>query len=211
MSSDAPLVYVVDDDPSVRKALTRLLGIAGYAVSAFESAQDFVNGHDPANGACVVLDLSMPGVDGLTLQASLNKRDSTLPIVFLTARGDIPSGVRAMKQGAVDFLTKPVDDETLLAAIAQACERAETLRSRRRDRDALAARLTTLTPREREVLPHLISGRLNKQIAGELGTTEKTIKVHRARILQKMGADSIASLVRIADRLGIAPTGRASR
>jgi RNA polymerase sigma factor (sigma-70 family) len=206
MTRAPPLVYVVDDDASVRKALTRLLATAGYEVRAFASAQDFVNGHDPATGSCVVLDLSMPGIDGLVLQASLNAEASVLPIVFLSGRGDVPSSVQAMKQGAVDFLQKPIDDALLFAAVARGCEQVEELRRAREDRQTIEARLATLTPRERQVLSHLITGRLNKQIAADLGTSEKTIKVHRARILQKMCADSIASLVRIADRGGIAPS-----
>jgi FixJ family two-component response regulator len=159
--------------------------------------------YDAETPGCLVLDLSMPGVTGLELQRWLLQTNSPLPIIFLTGRGDIPSSVRAMKDGAVDFLTKPVDGTDLLRSIEEALRRERETRALRDEEEAIRARLATLTRREREVLKHVVSGQLNKQIAAELGTVEKTIKVHRARVMRKMGARSLAELVRVTERAGI--------
>jgi FixJ family two-component response regulator len=198
-------VFVVDDDPSVLRALTRLFTTAGFEARAFASPSTFLEQHDPAAPGCLVLDLALPELDGLQLQQALIASGRARPIVFITGRGDIPTSVRAMKGGAVDFLTKPVRDDDLLAAVRSAIESDRHARALQADLIALEQRLASLTPREREVFGQVVAGRLNKQIAGDLGTVEKTIKVHRARIMEKMAARSLADLVRIAERLGIPP------
>jgi RNA polymerase sigma factor (sigma-70 family) len=200
-------VFLVDDDASVRRALTRLVKSAGYEVQAFASARDFLE-HWTAGGdgpACLVLDVRMPGLSGLDLQQELEAANALLPIIFITGHGDIPMSVKAMKHGAVDFLPKPVKDKVLLGAIEQALERAERERSAHNELDDIRRRLETLTPRELEVLRLVITGMLNKQIAHRLGTVEKTIKVHRARVMEKMQVRSLAELVRLAERAGIGP------
>jgi len=198
---------VVDDDPSVLRALTRLLSAAGFQARAFPSPAAFLQAHDPVTPGCLVLDVALPGLDGLELQQALAVSDCARPVVFITGRGVIPTSVRAMKGGAVDFLTKPVNDKNLLAAVRNAIEIDRLARETQVEMDALRQRLATLTPREREVLAQVVAGRLNKQIAADLGTVEKTIKVHRARIMAKMAVGSLADLVRIAERLGIPPAG----
>ncbi|HEY1267234.1 MAG TPA: response regulator transcription factor [Candidatus Binatia bacterium] len=206
MSAMRSTVFLVDDDASVRKALTRLIGSAGYEVKAFASARDFL--FEPVNGtpACLVLDIRMPGLTGMDLQRELNEASAILPIIFITGHGDIPTSVRAMKAGAADFLPKPVKEKDLLKAIEQALARYARERTERNEREDIQSRLDSLTPREREVLEHLVAGQLNKQVAYDLGTVEKTIKVHRARIMSKMGVDSLAQLVHLADRVGIGKT-----
>lgn len=194
---------MVDDDPSVLRALARLLSSAGLEARGFPSPAAFLQAHDPATPGCLVLDVAMPGLDGLEVQQALAVADGARPIVFLTGRGDIPTTVRAMKGGAVDFLTKPVNDRDLLAAVRNAIEIDRAAREAQTELDALRQRLASLTPREREVLVHVVAGRLNKQIAADLGTVEKTIKVHRARIMEKMAVRSLADLVRVAERLGV--------
>lgn len=189
------------------RALSRLLSAAGLQARAFSSPAAFLEAHDPATAGCLVLDVAMPGLDGLALQRALAVSDCARPIVFITGRGDIPTSVRAMKGGAVDFLTKPVNDGDLLAAVCNAIEIDRLAREAQVGMSALKQRLASLTPREREVLVQVIAGRLNKQIAADLGIVEKTIKVHRARIMTKMAAGSLADLVRIAERVGIAPAG----
>jgi FixJ family two-component response regulator len=180
------------------------------AVGALEvsagSAQEFLERHDPRAPGCLLLDVSMPGLDGLDLQAALAARGSAIPIVFLTGHGDVPMTVQAMKRGALDFLTKPVDDADLLEAIRVAIQKDAAQRRAQAELDDILQRLATLTPREREVLAHVVSGQLNKQIAGDLGTVEQTIKVHRARVMEKMRAQSVADLVRMAERAGIPPS-----
>jgi FixJ family two-component response regulator len=198
---------VVDDDPSVLRALTRLLSAAGLEARGFPSPTAFLQAHDPATPGCLVLDVALPGLDGLELQQALLASDCARPIVFITGRGDIPTTVRAMKGGAVDFLTKPVNDRDLLGAVRNAIEVDRVARQAQVEMDAMRHRLASLTPREREVLVHVVAGRLNKQIAADLGTVEKTIKVHRARIMEKMAVRSLADLVRAAERLGLPPTG----
>ena len=210
MSEHALTVFLVDDDPSVLKSLRRLLVAAGLNVAAFDSPQEFLARHDADTAGCLVLDIAMPGLNGLELQQALAARGDVLPIIFLTGHGDIPMSVQAMKRGAVDFLTKPVDDNDLLAAIRNAFAKDLMLRSARAEVAEIERRLATLTPREREVLAHIVSGRLNKQVAGDLGTVEKTIKVHRARVMEKMQVRSIAELVRLAERVGLKSMPRKS-
>jgi FixJ family two-component response regulator len=181
---------------------------AGYQPEPFGSASQFMESYKPDAEGCLVLDLSMPDVTGLDLQRWLAQTKSSLPVIFLTGRGDIPTGVRAMKEGAVDFLTKPVDSADLLRSIEEALRRERQMRAARAEEEETGRKLATLTPREHEVLKHVISGRLNKQIAAELGTVEKTIKVHRARVMRKMGAQSLAELVRMAERIGIGAMSR---
>ena len=199
-------VFLVDDDASVRKALTRLIRSAGYNVQAFASARDFLDRWRAGdNGAaCLVLDVRMPGVSGLDLQRELQAANTPLPIIFVTGHGDIPMSVQAMKDGAVDFLPKPVKDKDLLKAIEQALSRADHDRAERLELENIKRRLETLTPREREVMTFVVRGLLNKQIAVELGTGEKTVKVHRARVMEKMEVQSLAELARIAERMALA-------
>jgi FixJ family two-component response regulator len=197
-------VFVVDDDASVRKALARLMSSAGYAVETFASAREFLDrGHHQDTLGCVVLDISMPGLSGLDLQQELKAFTPPLSIIFITGHGDILTSVRAMKGGAVDFLTKPVNDRDLLSAVGQAIARNVEARERHTELRELQRRAANLTPREREVMLLVVRGRLNKQVAAELGTVEKTIKVHRARVIEKMGVDSLAELVRMAEKLGM--------
>ena len=203
MSSAAGRVYLVDDEPAVLKALSRLLRSAGFQVTACNSAREFIAQHQADVPGCLVLDLSMPDFGGLELQQWLAQSRDPLPVVFLTGHGDIPTSVRAMKAGAVDFLTKPVSDERLLHAIREAFGRGREARLKRAEITAVQQRLATLTPREREVCEHVVSGQLNKQIASDLGIVEKTVKVHRARVMEKMGVQSVAELVRLAERVGI--------
>ena len=198
-------VYVVDDDASVLKSLGRMLRRAGFAVEGFPSGQDFL-AHPPAPGpSCVILDVRMPGLDGLELQASLAARGCPPAIVFISGSSDIPISVRAMKAGAVDFLTKPYSADDLLDAVRRAVARNEVEQARHARSEAIAGRMRTLSRREAEVLSQVVTGRLNKQIAGELGITEKTVKVHRARVMRKMQADSVADLVRMGEALGVRP------
>jgi len=197
-NSDAsPTVFVVDDDAAVLKGLGRLLRAARFNVLTFGSPQEFLRRHDARAPGCLVLDLAMPGLGGLELQELLAAKGSALPIVFLSGCGDIPTSVQAMKRGAVDFLTKPVKDAELLEAVRLALEKDRSAREARVEMDGVRARLATLTPREREVLEHVVSGQLNKQIAGDLGTVEQTIEVHRARVMEKMKVQSLAELVRV--------------
>ena len=203
MSNSAPTIFVVDDDASLLRAISRLLRSAGLNVETFSSPQEFLEVCDPCAAGCLVLDVAMPGVNGLELQQLLATKGAELPIIFLSGHGDIPMSVQAMKRGAVDFLTKPANDTDLLAAIRAAIEKDRANRQVRAELAGIQQRLATLTPREREVLPHIISGKLNKQVAADLGIVEKTVKVHRARIMEKMKVRSLAELVRLAERAGI--------
>ena len=198
-----PTVFVVDDYAPGRRSISRLLRAAGFSVTAFASAGEFLAQYDPQTSGCLVLDLAMPAVSGLELQGILADRGSLLPIIFLTAHGDIPTSVQAMKRGATDFLTKPVNDEDLLAAVRVAIEKHGALRREQAELSEIRARLAKLTPREREVLEYVVAGKLNKQIAGELGTVEQTVKIHRAHVMQKMRVQSVAELVRMTERCGI--------
>src|SRR5580692_8174726 len=203
MNGTTSTVFIVDDAREVRTGLSRLLAAAGYRVRAFESAASFLQDHDAEAPGCLLLDVCMPGLSGLELQHSLVGSPGARPIVFLTGRGDIQTSVHAMKEGAVDFLTKPVDDVRLFAAVDQALKRDAEQRLERAIRDTIQKRLAMLTPRERQVMAHVIRGRLNKQIAADLGTGEKTVKVHRARVMSKMVARSVAELVQLAARAGV--------
>jgi FixJ family two-component response regulator len=204
MSPPDRTVFVVDDDASIRRALTRLIKSAGYQVNTFASARDFLESGCHSEGlGCLVLDVRMPGLSGLDLQRELQNANLTLPIVFMTGHGDIPMSVTAMKAGAVDFLPKPVKDTDLLRAIKQALARAVHDRVERNELEDIQSRVEKLTPRERQVMGLVARGLLNKQIAFELGTVEKTIKVHRARVMQKMQVQSLADLVRLTEKLQI--------
>ncbi len=203
-------IYLVDDEADLRKALNRLLSTEGFSVVEFESAEAFLAALPPDGSGCVLLDLAMSGIDGLEAQRQMAERGSRLPIIFLTAQGGIPETVRAVKAGAVDFLAKPVKRDDLLKAIASALELASASAEEARLLKLSQARLAKLTPREREVFEHVISGAKNKVIADRLGTSEQTIKVHRGRVMEKMEVESLADLVRLAGLLGIAPASEAA-
>jgi FixJ family two-component response regulator len=196
------IVFVVDDDDSVRRALERLIRSVGLPVETFASASELLRRNPPAGPACVVSDVRMPGLSGLDLQSELAKAGFSMPIIFMTGHGTVPMTARAMKAGAVDFLQKPVDEQQLLDAIHQALERSGRERRQMSEHEEIQARVETLTARERQVFELVVTGMLNKQIAAELDASEKTIKVHRGRVMQKMQADSLADLVRMAERLG---------
>jgi FixJ family two-component response regulator len=201
--SEVETVYLVDDDASVRRALTRLLRVAGHTVQSFPTAQAFLAEAHLGHPSCLVTDLRLPGLNGLELQRELQRRGQELPLIFISGHADVPSSVRAMRDGAVDFLEKPVADHELLASIKRALALARERHLERAERELLKTRLQRLTPREREVFALVATGLLNKQVGGELGAAEKTIKVHRARVMEKMEAKTLADLVRMADRLGV--------
>lgn len=194
-------VYLVDDEPGMLTALGRLLGAEGFTVKSFRSAAEFLAEREPSG--CVVLDVAMPDLDGMELQQQLSGSGSELPVIFLTGHGDIPMSVRAIKSGAVDFLTKPVKEDELIRAVKLALELAATRTRERADTARLRELHSQLTPREREVLRHVIAGKPGKQIAADLGTGEQTIKVHRMRVMHKMGVQSLVELVHAAGRLGV--------
>jgi FixJ family two-component response regulator len=198
-----PIVFVVDDDPSVRRSIERVIQSIGFKVETFQSAAAFLQRPRSDGPACLVLDVRLPGLSGLDLQRELTNAGIQLPIIFITAHGDIPMTVRAMKGGAVEFLTKPFRTEHLLHAVRAAIERDRNTLKQRNEVVQLRNRYDLFTPREREVFALLVLGLLNKQIAGELATTERTIKFHRAHIMQKMQAESVADLVRMAQKLGL--------
>lgn len=198
-------VFLVDDEPAVRRSLTRLLRAAGFAVTSFGRAEDFLAAAEDGGPGCVVADLCMPGLNGLDLQEELAKRGLDLPVVFVSGRADVVSSVRAMKGGAVDFLEKPVSDRDLVEAIRRALAEGERRRAQRNERALLEARLSKLTRREREVFSLITTGLSNKEVGVALDASEKTIKVHRARVMEKMEANSLAELVRMADKLGLRP------
>jgi FixJ family two-component response regulator len=202
MGPDSPVVFVVDDDRRVRDALSSLIASVGLRVSSFGSASEFLNAEKPDAPACLVLDLKLPDISGLDLQQELAAREAP-PIVFITGHGDVSSSVRAMKAGAVEFLSKPFGEQELLSAIDSAITLDRAMRQKRSELAELQRNYNRLTPREREVLPFVVGGFLNKQTAGDLGTSEITIGVHRGQIMRKMGARSLAELVRMADKLGI--------
>ncbi|HEY7165989.1 MAG TPA: response regulator transcription factor [Candidatus Binatia bacterium] len=204
MKESSSTVFLVDDDLSVRVALARLIKSRGFHVETFASAGEFLNSDwYKAQVACLVLDVRLPDLSGLDLQRDLQTEGIALPIVFITGHGDIPMGIKAMKNGAVDFLPKPVEEDELVSAIERALAKADHERAEQLELQDIQRRLETLTPREREVMTWVVSGLLNKQIAFELGTVEKTVKVHRARVMEKMEVSSFAELVRIAERVGI--------
>jgi FixJ family two-component response regulator len=203
MSKSVPTVFLVDDDHGVRRALGRVLLEEGWKVEAFDSAEAFLAHSDAAAHGCLVLDVTMPGLDGLELQRHLSEAGRSIPIVFVTGHGDIPMSVRAIKGGAKDFLTKPVEARALVAAVRTAIEQDTAERQARAEDEELRQRLASLTPREREVLAGMAAGRLNKQIASDLGVVEQTIKFHRGRIMERMQAKTAAELMHIVARLGI--------
>ena len=201
MSTERATVFVVDDDASVRKALARSIQAAGLNVKTFASAREFLDQGPPEGPGCLVLDVRMPGLSGLDLQAELNSRNIQTPIIFITGHGDIPVSVKAMKGGAVDFLTKPFKVKNLLEVIQEAIKKDERLQASRAEKAEVQRRIQTLTPREREVLGLVVKGLLNKQIAAELGAAERTVKVHRGRVMQKMQVQSVAELVRAVEQV----------
>jgi len=205
MTEAEPTVFVVDDDPSVRRSMERLVRSMGFSVQTFATAKEFTERARVESPSCLVLDVHLPGPSGLDLQRELVQEGVQIPIIFITGRGSIPMSVRAMKAGAAEFLTKPTRSRDLLAAIRAAIERDRVSHQVRRELDALRERYALLTGREREVMALVVAGRLNKQIAGELSTSERTVKFHRAHIMEKMAADSVAELVRMAGQLGMAP------
>jgi len=207
MMDKGTTVFLVDDDASVRKSLSRLLRSAGLHVEAFASADEFLN-REPFHGnGCIVLDIKMPGFSGTELFDELCKADYSMPVVFVSGHGDIPMSVQVMKQGAVDYLTKPVGDEQLLNAVKVALARDEIEREQHINAICIRQRLKTLSPREYEVLTHVITGMMNKEIAYTLGISEKTIKVHRGRVMNKLGVSSVADLVRLTEEAGVCPAG----
>jgi FixJ family two-component response regulator len=209
MEQTNELVYIVDDEASVREALSTLLRANGKHVQLFTSGRDFLDFARRDSCACLILDLNMPGLGGLEVQ-ELASTKTSIPVIFLTGRGDIPSTVRAMKEGAVDFLTKPVDEDALLASVERALRQDSARRRKAAEHATLVARYESLTPREREVLPLLARGLLNKQAAFELGITEYTVQIHRGHIMRKMEADSFATLVRLAGKLKLGATSTSS-
>jgi len=203
MDSGPCVVFLLDDEPDLVKALSRLLGAEGFTVRGFTSAQDFLAAYRPANRSCLVLDVAMPELDGLELHRRLTHAGIPLPIVFLTGHGDIPMSVQAIKAGAVDFLTKPVNDSDLLRAVRAAIRQSDEQREANDRLAQMRERQARLTHREIEVMRHVVAGQLNKQIAADLAIAEHTVKVHRARVMEKMGVQSLADLVRSAELLGM--------
>ena len=199
------IVHIVDDDEMIRKGTVRLLGAAGFDTRAYGSARDFLSAVEPDSAGCVILDMRLPDQSGLELQAALTERDVPLPIIFMTGFGEIPDTVRAIQHGAIDFLTKPVDGDVLIAAVARALAKDEASRAVRARQQGLRTRYERLSPREREVFLHLLRGQLNKQVAADLDITERTIKLHRSRILEKLEVNSMAEMARLAADLGIDP------
>ncbi len=206
MNNEEPVVFVIDDDASIRRSLQRLLRSAGLAVECFESAQEYLLSTHRSRAGCIVLDVKMPGISGFDLQDRLAATRENIPIIFLTGHGSIPQSVRAIKAGAVDFIEKPFDDAVLIESVNRALKTARADKLKTDEIKEIRARIHSLTPRERQVFAQVIHGKLNKQIAFDLGTVEKTIKVHRAQVMRKMKADSVAALVRMAEKAG-APEG----
>ncbi len=203
MTESTPTVFVIDDDPSVRKGLSRLLRSVGHAVEMFASAEEFLAREHFDGIGCIILDVQMPGLSGMDLQARLSKAETSMPVVFITGHGDIPMSVEAMRKGAVHFLTKPFDDDELLGAVGEAIEKDRKAKAEQTEVQELREQIRLLTPREYEVLRCVITGMLNKQIAFTLNIAEKTVKIHRGRVMEKLRVDSVAELVRLAEKTGI--------
>jgi len=204
-TKSAHTIFVIDDDASVRKSLARLLDSAGFSTESFASADEFLKRERFEGIGCIILDVRMPGLSGMDLQEELNKADYGMPIIFITGHGDIPMSVQAMKKGAVDFLPKPFDEDQLLDALRKAIEKDMQAKAERAGARDILGRMEQLTPREYEILQYLITGMLNKQIAFKLGIAEKTVKIHRSRVFEKLGTRSVAELVRMAEKVGIEP------
>jgi len=205
MTATTPTIFVIDDDASVRKSLSRLLRSVGHSVETFSSADEFLAREHFDGIGCILLDVQMPGLSGMDLQAKLSQAETNMPIVFITGHGDIPMSVQAMRKGAVHFLTKPLDDNDLLQAIGEAIEKDRKAKAERAEVQDIRRRLSQLTPREYEILRYVITGMLNKQIAFTLNIAEKTIKIHRGRVMEKLRVDSVAELVHLAEKAGIEP------
>jgi FixJ family two-component response regulator len=208
MTAFTPTVFVIDDDPSVRKSLSRLLRSVGHGVETFSSAEEFLAREHFDGIGCMILDVQMPGLSGMDLQAELSKAETSMPVVFITGHGDIPMSVEAMRKGAVHFLSKPFDDSDLLAAVKEAIEKDRQAKAEQAEIHDIRNRLSLLTPREYEILRYVITGMLNKQIAFVLNIAEKTVKIHRGRVVEKLRVDSVAELVRLAEKAGIEPPTR---
>jgi FixJ family two-component response regulator len=206
MSEGEGKVFVIDDDSSVRRALTRLLSSCGFAVESFSSAREFLQQNRRSEPACLILDVNMPDLSGLDLQQEMNRYGISHPIIFITGFGDIPMTVKAMKRGAVDFLTKPFKDEDLIDAVRSAIEQQQGAMKKGEELEDFTRRVKSLTERQQQIFRRIIGGALNKQVAFELGITEKTVKVHRGRMMKKLGAESLAELVRMAEKAGIKPS-----
>ncbi len=205
MTEETPTVFIIDDDPSARKGLSRLVRAAGMSVEVYGSALEFLERRHYDGHGCILLDVKMPGLDGLALQEELAKADYSLPIIFISGHADVPEATRAMKKGAVDFLTKPVDRDHLLESISESLARDRENRKTHSDKAEVRERLGTLSPREYEVMTFVVTGMLNKQIAYELEIAEETVKIHRGRMMRKMKADSVAELVRLTEIAGVKP------
>ncbi len=201
-----PTIFVIDDDASMRRALSYLLQSAGYKVETHSSAEEFLRREHYDGVGCIILDVRMPGLSGMDLQEKLMRSDYRMPIIFLTGHGELSMGVQAMKKGAIDFLTKPCDDEQLLGAVQSAIEKDVQARGSYEEKQKIRRRIELLTPRENEILHYVIGGMLNKQIAAKLGIAEPTVKIHRGRIMEKLCAESVADLVRLAGKAGLEPS-----
>ena len=206
-----PSVFIIDDDPSARRGLTRLVRAAGMNAESFASAGEFLASGNPDGPGCIVLDVRMPGMTGPELQEELCRSDYCMPIIFISAHGDVPTAAQSMKRGAVNFLTKPVDGDDLQEAIHEALARDAENRAQRAERGSVNGRIEKLSPREREVMTYVITGKLNKQIAGKLGISEETVKIHRGRVMHKLGIGSVPELVRLCEKAGIEPAERPSQ
>lgn len=206
MNGPDPTIFIIDDDASIRRALSYLLQAAGYKVEPYSSAETFLRRENYDGVGCIILDVQMPSLSGMDLQEKLMRSDYGMPIIFLTGHGGLSMGVQAMKRGAIDFLTKPCDEEQLLEAVHRAVEKDMQARGSYKEKQEISRRIELLTPREKEILRYVIAGMLNKQIAAKLGIAEPTVKIHRGRIMEKLCADSVADLVRLAGKAGIEPS-----
>ena len=206
MNKSNAIIYIVDDDPSIRKSLNRLLSSSGYCAETFSSADEFIESNlESSELACLILDVKMPGVTGFELQEKLLSVNSSLPVIFISGHGDIPSSVKAIKKGAVDFLAKPFNETDLLKAIEEALEKYSNSKIEIDEKKAIQKRLDKLTEREYEIFTYVLTGMFNKNIAAELNISEKTVKVHRGRVMDKLNVDSVAALVNLANKIGIKP------